>query len=147
MFKHILVPIDGSNPSVRAAQLAIEFAKQSGARLTYIYVTRKVPIPAALKRFLEAEHANGDPMLDISEAMENLVEDLINQAETAGIKKVRHEFKEGKPSSVVVSTAESEHCDLIVLGRRGVTSIDRMYTGSVANRVAATSPCPVVTVP
>jgi nucleotide-binding universal stress UspA family protein len=147
MFKNILVPIDGSNPSVRAAELAIDMAKQFDARLTFIYVTRKVPIPAALKRFLQDEDIAGEHMLDISEAMENLVEDLVSKAEGAGIKKVRTEFKEGKPSAVITSTAESEHCDLIVLGRRGVTSIDRLYTGSVANRVAAISPCPVLVVP
>ena len=54
--KHLLVPIDGSEPSYKAFQLALDLAEHHGAEITLLHVTPTRDIPPALKRFAEVEH-------------------------------------------------------------------------------------------
>lgn len=52
----------------------------------------------------------------------------------------------GAPFKAITDAAGAEHADLVVMGRHGRTGLSRLVLGSVAARVAATSPCPVLTV-
>jgi nucleotide-binding universal stress UspA family protein len=52
----------------------------------------------------------------------------------------------GDPSSQIVRTARSLRADMIVLGTHGRRGVSRFLLGSVAERVIATAPCPVLTV-
>ncbi len=53
----------------------------------------------------------------------------------------------GDPASTVSSYCENNGADLLVIGRRGAGLIERMMMGSTADRLAHTSPCPVLLVP
>ena len=53
---------------------------------------------------------------------------------------------EGVPTERIVRAARARHADLIVMGRHGRTGFSRLLLGSVASRVIATSPCPVLRV-
>ncbi len=52
----------------------------------------------------------------------------------------------GKAAEVIVSVAEREHADLILMGTRGRSAIEEVMLGSVSHRVAANAPCPVLVV-
>lgn len=52
----------------------------------------------------------------------------------------------GDPAEQIVRAARTKHADLIVLGTHGRTGLNRFFVGSVAQRVIASAPCPVVTV-
>ena len=53
-------------------------------------------------------------------------------------------IKEGNAAKKIIETAEEENVDLIVLGRRGVSAIEKLFLGSVANQVLRSSPVPVL---
>jgi nucleotide-binding universal stress UspA family protein len=53
----------------------------------------------------------------------------------------------GDPSGTIVSVCEREKADLLIVGRRGAGLVERMVIGSVADRLAHHSPCPLLIVP
>ncbi|HAL37753.1 MAG TPA: universal stress protein [Polaromonas sp.] len=143
MFKHILMATDGSAASGNAAQLAVDLARAHGAKLTALYVVDPYPYlaigetnPMGFQAYMSAaqEHAaqahakvaalcgQGGAPVDLQTRM---VEDM-----TA--------------SAGIVQTAKDEGADLIVVGSHGRTGIARLMLGSVAAKVVAESPLPVL---
>jgi len=53
-------------------------------------------------------------------------------------------IKEGNAAKKIIETAEEEKADLIVLGRRGLSAIEKLFIGSVANQVLRSSPIPLL---
>ncbi len=143
MFRHILLATDGSPASAQAAKLAVSLARIHGAKLTAVYVMDPYPylgigesnpygfqayMAAAQKHAVQA-HAEvevlcthgGDPVSLEVRAIEN----------TAA-------------STGIVQTAKDENADLIVMGSHGRSGIARLMLGSVANKVVAESPVPML---
>ena len=52
--------------------------------------------------------------------------------------------REGSASKTIIETAEEEKVDLIVIGRRGMSAIEKLFIGSVANQVLRNSPVPIL---
>lgn len=144
MFKHIVVAIDGSNMSMKAADLAIGQAKAFGSKLTLIHVARKFPIPDALRDYIKAEHIGSDDFYAVDDAVKQVLDSVRHQAREAGVAKVETVFREGKPSRTIVDYARNMKADGIVMGSRGVTEIEGMLLGSVAHKVASLAHCTVI---
>jgi nucleotide-binding universal stress UspA family protein len=70
---------------------------------------------------------------------------LLKQARAAGVK-AKSIIVVGTPAEVIVRAARTRHAELIVMGTHGRSGLSRFLLGSVASRVVATSPCPVLTV-
>ena len=68
MFKRILVPIDGSAHSTKAAEMAIDLARTFKAELILLHVARKYDLPDQLKDYIKTEHLTAHDMLAIDEA-------------------------------------------------------------------------------
>lgn len=142
MFRHILLATDGSSASEHAATLAVQLARVHGARLTALYVVDPYPylgigeanplgfqayMSAALQHAAEA-HAKVMAMCEKAPAVAffpRLAEDV---AAAAGI----------------VQSARQVDADLIVVGSHGRTGVARLMLGSVASKVVAESPIPVL---
>ena len=143
MFKHILLATDGSAASDHAAQMAVGLARTHGAKLTALYVVDPYPYmgigeanPLGFQAYMSAarDHAaqahakvvvlcdSGTPPPDLQLRM---AEDV-----TA--------------SNGIIQTARDESVDLIVIGSHGRTGIVRLMLGSVADKVVAESPVPVL---
>jgi nucleotide-binding universal stress UspA family protein len=124
--KRILVAVDGSEPSLRAARMAAEMAPKLGLSLAFVYV-----VPTAA---LNEWNAGGDE--------EEMREDRRQQALAmlAGVAKrigahpsllcVR-----GHPAESIERLAREEEVELIVLGSRGRTLLGGMLVGSVVHRL------------
>ncbi len=145
MFKHILLATDGSAASGSAAVMALDLARKHAAKLTAVYVINPYP-------FLGVGETNAVGFNGYMAAAQRQASDAHAEVVTMGqqgSKKVKVQLKvvEGKTSSHgIVDTAESEGADLIVVGSHGRTGITRLMLGSVANRVVAESPVPVLVV-
>src|SRR3982074_75619 len=98
MFKRILVPIDGSEHSTKAADKAIELARAFKSELILLHVARKYDLPDQLKDYIKAEHLTAHDMLAIDEATRRVISDVKAHAEEQGIKKIKTVFREGKPA-------------------------------------------------
>ena len=147
MFKHIVVAIDGSDLSMKAADLAIGQAKAFGSRLTFMHVARKFPIPEALRDYIKAEHLGSDDFYDIDDA----VRQVLDERQRPGARGRDRQGRDPVPRGQAVAhpgrlRQARRRPNCIVMGSRGVTEIEGLLLGSVAHKVASLAPCTVIIV-
>lgn len=143
-FKHLLVPVDGSDLSQKAIEASIGLAQQLGAAITGFVAeplppTRPGPIsPAAMQREI-AEHealnaAHAKPVLDRFESA----------AKAAGVP--FHGFYDQVPriDKAIIDTAESQGCDMIVMVTHGRGAFGEFLFGSQTKAVLAGSKLPLL---
>jgi nucleotide-binding universal stress UspA family protein len=139
----VLHPTDFSSASGRAFSRAIAEAKARKAPLVILHVLAPiVPVvgegyvsPAAYEEMSTASRAWAQKKLDRAVA----------KARAARVR-ARGLLGEGTAHERIVRVAKAQHAKLIVIGTHGRTGVARFFLGSVAARVAATAPCPVLTV-
>ncbi len=144
IFKHILCPIDFSEPSQHALGHAAAIARWYGARLTVLHVAPSYePSMTPPVRY-------GEPsQIVFPVGREAVLEALHRAAKAAGASAshVEAEAEAGGVLQTIVDRAIADRIDLVVLGTHGRGWFDRALLGSVAERVIRKVPCPVLTVP
>ena len=142
MVRHILVGIDGSAPSRRAAAFAHDLAQQTGARITLLLVLeppRVLPFgPFDAFAFTGAHRSPAEV-----EAVRRLLDQIAADLPRAKVEKV---VKLGAPAAVLCEQAEKLGADLLVVGARGHGAGERWLLGSVSDRVMQHASCPVTVV-
>ncbi|MER5176066.1 MAG: universal stress protein [Candidatus Nitrosocosmicus sp.] len=141
--KKILVPIDGSNNSMRAAKYAIEVAKLQKAQILCIHVIANLPYGyeyagSAIEQYFE----------DIKNQSQSWFDQIIKMAKDNGMKDVKTDVLMNVLSITdsIINYASDNSIDLIVIGTKGRTGIERFVLGSVADGVAKHAHCPVLLV-
>lgn len=132
MFKHILVPVDGSSTASLAVTKAAEMAKAFGSKVTAVYVIDPYPFTG-----VGADFAYGQSQyLSAATAEANGALDAVKKAmEAAGVP-VEVALCEGHAvHEGILSTLEKTGADLIVMGSHGRTGLERLILGSVTQRV------------
>lgn len=134
----ILVPVDGSPPSVRAADYAARLAVALSARIILLHCHK--PFPSVL----------GEPYLQkaITQRLENAKQPLAPFHAKLEARDTVFEVRvlEGPAGSRICETARIEGCEMIVMGSRGRTDLQGLLLGSTAHRVLHGAPCPVTVV-
>jgi nucleotide-binding universal stress UspA family protein len=144
MYKHILIPTDGSPLSHKAARAAIAFAKKTGARVTAYHALEIIPT------YLGGEAALMDPtIIDIIEATarKRAGKDLARIAAAARAAGVRCATYMSRPVTAyegIVNAAKRKKCDAIFIASHGRGGVGSLILGSVTQRVLAHSKVPVV---
>ena len=136
--KHILLASDGSESSEGAVKEAIYLAKSCVAKLSVIYVLETNPEfeTEGLKFVEKMEHA----------AREHL-ELIRNEAAAQNVEVEAIVRRTDQPYKAIVEEAAKMKSDVIVMGRRGRTGLEKMLMGSVAAKVIGYAPCKVLVVP
>jgi nucleotide-binding universal stress UspA family protein len=130
MFKHILVPIDGSDCSLQALEVGARFAREQNALLSVCTVVD--PAKAAAMAFGEAAMATA--CLDaLDEEGKALVNDAV--ARIQSIWAADPAVLQGAPVESIVEYANSAGADLVILGSHGRGGLQRLLLGSVAEGV------------
>ena len=143
MFKHILLATDGSAASEHAARLAVQLARIHGARLTALYVVDPYP-------YLGIGEAN--PLgfqAYMSAALQHAAEahaGIMTLCEQASVPCQPRVAEDVAAAAGIVQSARQVEADLVVVGSHGRTGVARLMLGSVASRVVAESPIPVLVV-
>ena len=140
--KKFLLPIDFSGASIKILQYAIFLAGKYNAK---IFIVSVVEYPYTLSGFpssrLGSEYE--EKMIRIAEKnMASFIEenrDLMPVSLESSILK-------GHPAEKIISYAEMENFDLIIMGTHGHTSLKKMLIGSVAEKVIKLASCPVLTI-
>lgn len=133
--KKILFPTDFSPSSDEALKLATSLARDTGATLLIVHV-EELPLATGGAEYL---YSFPEPQTD------QLREMLNNVVPTDPQIPVEHMLLAGDPAEAIVRTAESEHCDMIVIGTHGRRGLTRLLMGSVAEAVVRGATCPVLT--
>src|SRR5262245_26693951 len=139
-FRTILVPIDFSDHSAVALDLAIDLARTYGAKLHLLHC---YPIdPGAISPYGLVMPEGLDR--DIREAADQQLARWADKAAAAKVPVEQH-LSGMFPSEVIARTAEEIGADLVVMGTRGLSGLKHVLLGSIAERVLRLAPCPVLT--
>lgn len=139
MFKHILLPLDGSTRADHAIPVAACLARAAEGSLILLSV-----LPLAGNWSWQEEPFLAQEVLAVEQ--ENRRVRLEQQARSpllAG-RTVIQEVVQGSPATTILTVAQTRQADLIVLCRHGHTGLKRWALGSVAQKVARSSPVPVL---
>lgn len=151
LFEKILVPLDGSQHSLRALQIAIQIAKRFDGKITLIHVYSvgvrpMVAEPATLAppNIPIMSSADFSKVMEATrEAAANILEEGEEQVKGEEVE-VETLLKEGHNVKEILKTVRDGEFDLIVMGARGVSRIREMLLGSVSDGVIRNAPCPVL---
>lgn len=146
MFKHILLPTDGSTISKKAVKHGIALAKKGGARVTALHVVPEYKLmvdegitmmsPALRQRIEDAGRARAQKMLD----------EIAKQARARGVRCSTLCVAGDLPYQQIIAAARRKKCDLILMashGRRGLSSV---LLGSETAKVLLHTKVPVLVV-
>jgi nucleotide-binding universal stress UspA family protein len=142
IFRHLLIPTDGSDASVAAARLGYRIARTFGAHVDLLFVIDLL-LCEELRRFDARELE--EVQRELLEQGERIVGVLREEAERQGLG-VTTEVRRGDPFEEIVARAHARSADLIVMGHVGRRPRARVLLGSVAERVLEFAPCPVMVV-
>jgi nucleotide-binding universal stress UspA family protein len=141
--RRIMHPTDFSKASSAAYKRAVDMAKGNRAELLLVHVLPPaVPVmadgylsPQVYEDMANATRAYGQKHLTA----------LARKAKQASVR-VKSLLLEGLPHESIARAARSKRADLLVIGTHGRTGFAKLFLGSVASRVLAVAPCPVLTV-
>jgi nucleotide-binding universal stress UspA family protein len=143
--RRIVHPTDFSKASTPAFARALAEARQSRGELLLVHVLSPViPMAGAGEGYLSPSVY--EQMSKSARAWaQKQMDRLLAKARTARVR-VRGMLLEGVAHEQIARAAKRQRADVIVMGTHGRTGMARFFLGSVAARVAATAPCPVLTV-
>jgi nucleotide-binding universal stress UspA family protein len=145
MFKHILIPTDGSEISSRAISAAMGFAKETGARVTGYYAMQKSPIRVFGEgyQFPDVQTAQNFEK-SVYAAGSKYVAQIARAAHKAGVKFQSLLTQAPTPYEGIVEAARKSGCDAIFMASHGRKGLARVALGSVTSKVLTHSKLPVL---
>jgi nucleotide-binding universal stress UspA family protein len=142
LFRHILVPADGSQPSVAAGRLAVQLAAVHRARITFVYVVDSSAIGEMTGTLRKTAQQVQHELELAGQRCLNHLACLAANADLTADQVIRY----GTPYSEVERLAREQQVDLIVIGQVGHRGPRRILIGSVTERLIECAPCPVLVV-
>ncbi len=143
LFDRILVPIDGSDQSIKALEKALQIAKKFDGKITLIhaYSPQLIALPS---EFVRAETTSKVAEV-FRETGVNILADAQTRAEEHGVK-VETMLKAGQAVETIIEASRKGSFDLIVMGARGLSPMKEMLLGSVSHGVTAHARIPILIV-
>lgn len=143
LVKEILAPVDFSEHSKQAVEVAKVFADAYGARLHLLFVAEKRVVPTFSDTGLPGVGVVEvtDEMIENSEAALRQLSASVGGPDVPLVTEVRH----GRVAESVIDYADSHGIDLIVMATRGLSGIQQFLLGSNTERIVRVSQCPVLT--
>lgn len=140
---NVLVPIDGSKHATEGLRVASHFAKTNKARISILNV-----IASVADVDLELSASERDRLHEsLKRRGEDLLAKAIDQMKAHGVTDISSVLVTGdSPANEIVTFAEKEKTDLIVIGSKGKSATARFLLGSVASKVVKYSHCCVYVV-
>ncbi|MGZ9586549.1 universal stress protein [Paenibacillus marinisediminis] len=139
-FVRVLVAYDGSEPSIKALDHAIHMAETNG----------KVEL-RILHIFQLPQYFIGDAFATASPQVNEEIYEFAMQLETQAKEKISFlgdraqvEVLQGPPGQAILDYADKDHCDLIIIGSRGLSGLKKFVLGSVSLHVVQNSKVPVL---
>lgn len=144
MFERILVGFDGSDCATAALRKAAGLARLCGSEVIVLTVFRHHGLLEGSFSVAREDRGNmDDDSRGYAREMASTGKTLVREA---GIDNVHSFIKPGPPARTLVAFSEERGADLIVVGSRGVGSIEEFLLGSVSHKVSGLARCPVLVV-
>jgi nucleotide-binding universal stress UspA family protein len=147
MYKHILVPTDGSPLSTKAVKQAVAFAKSLDAKITTVHVSHEyrammdegfaVPVYATFRKHFDEVNAKRSNALLAS---------IKSTARAAGVECDGVAVVNNLPYEAIIKQAKKSKCDLIMMASHGRKGLQSILLGSETAKVLTHSTIPVLVV-
>jgi len=148
MYKHIMLPVDGSALSRKAETECIAFAKSIGAKVTAIHVVSHFYLhiqpwatPKQMLTKIEKEHEE-----EAQEIARTMLSDLETRAKAEGVKCDSVIVVGDSPYEEIIDNAEKRKCDLIMMASHGRSGVHAVLLGSETVKVLTHAKVPVLVV-
>ena len=139
MFERILLAVDGSEHSFKAAQTAADLARiMQSERLRIVVCFNKIPPYLGEPNLQKAIDARLVEAQRILQKALGFVGDVPAEVHT--------ELIEGDPAEAIIEVAKTRQSDIIVMGSRGLGGLAGLVLGSASQKVVSHAPCPVLIV-
>ena len=139
MYRHILIPTDGSELAERGLAQGLALAKSLGAKVSVIFVVE--PFPEMTGRFLETVARYVELR---KEEATSVLDRAANAAKEAGVSCETIQVENAQPHQGIIAAAEDKGCDLIVMSSHGRGGLSMLLIGSVTNKVLTYAKTPVL---
>lgn len=146
MFKHILIPTDGSNVAAKAIGAGVRLAAEMGAKVTGFHAEQARPLHLHL-------HADGyavekDLIAELDrrshQFAERCVAQIADAAKADGVSFEAVVVKSTRPYEAIIQAAQERNCDAIFMASHGYRGLDGLLLGSVTQQVLTRSKIPVL---
>lgn len=144
MFKHILIPTDGSETALKAVRAGIALAAEIGARVTGYCAQEPVPTHIYGEGYVADKQMVAEFERRASEFAAKNVKAVEKAAKAAGVPCRALVTKSAIPYRGIIDAAEKKGCDAIFMASHGHRGLARLFLGSVTHEVLTHSKIPVL---
>ena len=147
-YKHIMLPVDGSELSRKAEKECIAFAKSIKAKLTAVHVVSRFHLhfqpwatPKSVHTKIEQEHEE-----EAREVAQKMVSAIVKRAKADGVECDGLVVVGDHPYEEIINSAEKRKCDLIMMASHGRRGLEAVLLGSETVKVLTHTKIPVLVV-
>ncbi len=144
MYKHLLIPTDGSDLSQQATVKGIALASTLKAKITFLYVQPEFPLPLAGEGIMLAPESREEFSQGTQEQAQRILATAKEKATNVGIEAQTRTAVCDAPYEVIIQTAETEGCDLVFMASHGRRGLAGLLLGSETNKVLTHCKIPVL---
>jgi nucleotide-binding universal stress UspA family protein len=143
MFKHILIPTDGSSVAAKAIQAGVALASEMGAKVTG-FCAEEPPQNRYKDGLVVPHELHAELERRSREYAERNVAEIEKAARTAGVAFEPLVVQSGMPYQAIIDAAQEKKCDAIFMASHGHRGFTGLLLGSVTNQVLTHSTIPVL---
>jgi nucleotide-binding universal stress UspA family protein len=143
VFAKMLLPVDGSQCSLRAVRAASEIANRFQSEVTLLHVMHMPEGILAAAGMAAMAGTEADAMEMLDQAARRILDEARPLLDLPD-ERVKRQVEYGHPAEVISRVAAEGQHDLMVMGSRGLSEVGAFFLGSVSARVLHHAPCPVL---
>jgi nucleotide-binding universal stress UspA family protein len=146
MYKHILIPTDGSETATKAVRAGIEYAREAGARITLFTAVPEYRLPSEAELMSRQAISLDEHARRSKEAADAALAAAVESARAAGVDFDTDFAQKDQPYQAIIEAARRLGCDAIFMASHGRKGIDKLLHGSETIDVLTHSDIPTLVV-
>lgn len=144
MYKHLLIPTDGSELSTQSLSSGVALARHLGATVTFLYVQPEFPLPIAGEGAMLAPESREEFAEGTLEQAERILKEAITAAQKEGVTADSMTEVSDIPYQVIINAAQTRNCDLVFMASHGRKGLAGLLIGSETHKVLTHCKVPVL---
>jgi nucleotide-binding universal stress UspA family protein len=144
MFKHILIPTDGSRTAAKAITAGVKLAKEMGARVTGFYAQEPLPLHIHGEGYVADKELIAEFEKRAGDFAAKCIAEVGDTAKAAGVPFEGVVVKSQSPHKAIIDAAKKQKCDAIFIASHGHKGLTGLVLGSVTQKVLVNTEIPVL---
>ena len=144
MYKHILIPTDGSPTADKAVAAGLEFAREAGAKVTLFTAVPEYELPTEGEVMARRAMSLQEHERRSEEKARSILDAASVRARQAGVPVGTDYALSNRPYEAIIAAAKKNACDVIFIGSHGRRGLQELWHGSQTHEVLAHSDIPTL---